>query len=57
MFNLIYGVSVRPLLFQPISELLVWLVVSWDVEDGGRWNVCTKKKKKKKELKKHKQKK
>lgn len=36
MLNLVYGVSICPLLFQPISELLVWLVVCWDVEDGGR---------------------
>ncbi len=34
IFNLIYSVSICPLLFKPISELLVWLVVCWDVEDG-----------------------
>lgn len=34
--DLVCGVSVCPLLFQPIGELLVWLVVCRDVEDGGR---------------------
>ena len=43
--NLVYGVSIRPLLLQPISELLVWLVVGWYVEDGGRRNICYKKRK------------
>lgn len=34
--NLIYGVSVCALLLEPIRELLVRLVVRWDVEDGRR---------------------
>lgn len=40
MLHLVGGVCVRPLLFKPFSELLVWLVVCRDVEDGGKRDVC-----------------
>lgn len=36
ILDLIYGVGVCPLLFQPIGELLVWLVVRRDAKDGRR---------------------
>lgn len=37
--NLVYRVRARPLLFQPISEQLVGLMICWCVMDGGRWKV------------------
>lgn len=36
ILNLVYGVGVCALLFQPVDELLVWLMVCWDVVDGWR---------------------